>query len=173
MDMQTSNKRQSFGTFDILLRILFNTFIKISLHNHTVDLLIFFSATHDRYEDINEPKRPETSFGCMRPAKTQISLRIRAVWLESALSAWRNIASLATQYAHREDSDQTVRMRRLIWIFAGRTCPKVRSLTLRFNYYPWTKNWVSSEYHIPKNNMKGNYFKILNYWILWKTLIPA
>ena len=29
------------------------------------------------------------------------------------------------------DSDQTARMCRLIWIFAGRTCPKVRFLMLR------------------------------------------
>ena len=60
----------------------------------------------------------------MRPTKTQISLRARAVWSESSLSAWRNVAPLAIQNAPGEDSDQTARMRRLIWIFAGRTCPK-------------------------------------------------
>ena len=73
----------------------------------------------------------------MRPAKTQISLRIRAVWSESSLSAWKkkkkkknykkkkkknNLASLAIENAPSEDSDQTARMRRLIWIFVGRTC---------------------------------------------------
>ena len=47
----------------------------------------------------------------------------------SLLSAWRNFASLAIQNAPSEDSDQTARMCRLIWIFAGRTCPKVRFLT--------------------------------------------
>ena len=57
-----------------------------------------------------------------------------ADWSESSLSAWRNFASLAIQNAPSEDSDQTARMRRLIWIFAGRTCPTVRFLTLRFNY---------------------------------------
>ena len=67
----------------------------------------------------------------MRPTKTPISLRIRAVWSESSLTAWRNFASLGIQNAPSEDSDQTVRMRRLIWIFAGRTCMKVRFLTLR------------------------------------------
>ena len=56
------------------------------------------------------------------PTKTQTSLRIRAVWSESSLSAWTTFASLAIQYAFSEDSDQTARMLRLIWIFAVRTC---------------------------------------------------
>ena len=42
----------------------------------------------------------------MRPAKTQISLRIRQVWSESSLSAWRKLGSLTTHWAHSEDSDQ-------------------------------------------------------------------
>ena len=53
-----------------------------------------------------------------RPVKTQISLGIRLVWSESSLFAWRKLGSLATHWAHREDSDQTGRMLRLIWIFA-------------------------------------------------------
>ena len=53
----------------------------------------------------------------VRPAKTQISLGIRPVCSESSLSAWRKLGSLATQW-----SDQTGRMPRLIWVFAGRTC---------------------------------------------------
>ena len=57
----------------------------------------------------------------VRPAKTQISLDTRPVWSESSLSAWRKLGSLATHWAHSEDSDQTGRMLWLIWIFAGRT----------------------------------------------------
>ena len=57
----------------------------------------------------------------VRPAKTQISLGIRPDWSESWLSAWRNLGSLATHWAQSEDSDQTGRMARLIWVFAGRT----------------------------------------------------
>ena len=57
----------------------------------------------------------------VRPAKTQISLGICPVWSESSLSAWRNLGPLATYWAHSEDSDQTGRMPRLIWVFAGRT----------------------------------------------------
>ena len=55
----------------------------------------------------------------MRQAKTQISLGICPVWSESPLSAWRKLRSLATHWAHSKDSDQTVRMPRLIWVFAG------------------------------------------------------
>ena len=58
----------------------------------------------------------------VRPAKTQISLGIHQVWTESSLSAWRKLWSLAILWAHSEDSDQTGRMPRLIWVFAGRTC---------------------------------------------------
>ena len=53
--------------------------------------------------------------------KTLISLGIRLVWSGFSLSAWRKLGSLATQWAHSEDSDQTGRMPRLIWVFAGRT----------------------------------------------------
>ena len=41
---------------------------------------------------------------------------------KSSLSAWRKLGSLATHWAHREDSDQIGRMPRLIWVSAGRTC---------------------------------------------------
>ena len=59
----------------------------------------------------------------VHPAKTQISLGISIcpVWSESLLSAWRKLGSLATLWAHNEDSDQTGWMPRLIWVFAGHT----------------------------------------------------
>ena len=53
--------------------------------------------------------------------KTEISLCISPVWSESSLSAWRNLWSLATHKGQSEVSDQTGRMHRLIWVFAGRT----------------------------------------------------
>ena len=57
----------------------------------------------------------------VRPMKTQISQGICPVWSESSLSAWRNLGSLATHWAHSKDSDQTGRMPRLIRVFAGHT----------------------------------------------------
>ena len=52
--------------------------------------------------------------------------RLRSAWAsaqtdQSSLSAYRSIRFLATHWAHSEDSDQTGRMPRLIWVFAGRT----------------------------------------------------
>ena len=53
--------------------------------------------------------------------KTQSSLGIRPVWSESLLCAqWVAMGSVLLQ-ADSEDSDQTGRMRILIWVFAGRT----------------------------------------------------
>ena len=68
-----------------------------------------------------EPRHDKTNKIAVRLLKTQISLGIRPVWSESSLSAWRKLGSLATHWAHSEDSDQTGRMPRLIWVFAGRT----------------------------------------------------
>ena len=54
----------------------------------------------------------------LRPAKTQVSLGVHLIWLESLLPAWRNLGPLAILRAHNDDSDQTVQMPRLIWVFA-------------------------------------------------------
>ena len=69
---------------------------------------------------VYEPRHDKTNKMSVRPAKTQISPGIRLVWSESLLSAWK-LGSLSTQWAHSEDSDQTGRMPRLIWVFTGRT----------------------------------------------------
>ena len=114
------------------------------------------------------------------PTKTQISLRIRAVLLESSLSAWRNIASLAIQNAPSEDSDQTARMRSLIWIFAGRTCSKVQFQTLwlkcikcskAYYYIIITSFWVICNNLISINRMQKAIQKSLNHVHIMKALI--
>ena len=69
----------------------------------------------------NEPRNDKTNKMSVCPEKTQISLGISPVWSESSLSAWRKLGSLATHWAHSKDSDQTGRMPRLIWVFAGLT----------------------------------------------------
>ena len=68
------------------------------------------------------------------PAKTQNSLGIRPVWSESSLSAWRKHGPLATHEAHSEDSDQTGRMSRLIWVFSGRTFTLLVFVMSRLSY---------------------------------------
>ena len=50
-----------------------------------------------------EPSYDKTNKMTVRSAKIQISLGIRPVWSEISLSAWRNLASLATHSAHSED----------------------------------------------------------------------
>ena len=72
----------------------------------------------------------------MRQAKTQISLRIRPVWLESSLSAWRSTEPLAYHWAHRKGSDQTGRMPRLIWVFLNNLLKKKYSNCVNIGF--WT-----------------------------------
>ena len=60
--------------------------------------------------NLNQLWHDKTNTVAVRPAKTQIILGIRPVWSESSLSAWRKLGSLATHWAHSEDSDQTGRM---------------------------------------------------------------
>ena len=53
--------------------------------------------------------------------RIQISLGIRPVWSESSLCAQWVAKEPSFLHADSEDSDQTGRMSRLIWVFAGRT----------------------------------------------------
>ena len=76
-----------------------------------------YSGKHE----LHEPRHDKTNKMSVSPAKTQMSLGIRPVWSESSLPAWRKLGSLATHWAHSEDSDQTGRMPRQIWVVAGRT----------------------------------------------------
>ena len=70
---------------------------------------------------IYEPPRDKTNKVAVRPAKTQISLGIRQVWSESSLCDQWVAKDPSFLHADSEDSDQTGRMPRLIWAFAGRT----------------------------------------------------
>ena len=72
------------------------------------------------YHDVRNP-----TFGRVRPAKIQISLRILAVWSEFSLDAFWLAKDTKFLLADNEGSDQTARMRRLIWIFVGRTRKKL------------------------------------------------
>ena len=87
---------------------------------HKVLLSICFCAFMSLVNQMSRLTTKPTKWH-VRPAKTQISLGIHPVWSESSLSAWRKLGSLATHWAHSEDSDQTGRMPRLIWVFTGHT----------------------------------------------------
>ena len=70
-------------------------------------------------------------FGHVRPAKIQISLHILAVWSEHPLGAFWIYKTATSLWVDSVDSEQTVRMRRLIWAFVGRIYQKVRFLTVK------------------------------------------
>ena len=69
----------------------------------------------------HEQRLDKTNKMNVRPAKTQISLGIRPVWSESSLCAQWVAKNPSFLRADSEDSDQTGRIPRLIWVFAGRT----------------------------------------------------
>ena len=73
-----------------------------------------------------EPPHDKTYEVTVGLVKTQISLGIRPVgsesWSESSMCAQWVAKDPSFLHADSEDSDQTGRMPRLIWVFAGRTC---------------------------------------------------
>ena len=75
-----------------------------------VSQFFLFELPHDKTNKVT-----------VRPAKTQISLGIHPVWSESSLCAQRVAKDPSFFHADSEDSDQTGRMPRLIWVFAGST----------------------------------------------------
>ena len=100
-----------------------------------------------------EPRHDKTNKMSVRPVKTQISLGIRPVWSESSLSAWRKLGSLATHWAHSEDSDQTGRMPRLIWVFAGRTATLLVFVMSRLIYVCFASQNSSKVNQLYKGNV--------------------
>ena len=77
------------------------------------------------------------------PAKTQISLGIRPVWSESSLCAQWVAEDPMFRHADSKDSDQTGRMPRLIWPFAGHTsfCWFCHEATHICSEYSLTSPW--------------------------------
>ena len=110
----------------INLAISHSLFILSSLTLYKMGSCFSFWESMNKYTSeipisITEPRHDKTNNMAVRPVKTQISLGICPVWSESSLSAWRKLGSLATHWAHSEDSDQTGQMPRLIWVFTGCT----------------------------------------------------
>ena len=68
-----------------------------------------------------EPPHDKTNKMNVRQAKTQISLGIRPVWSESSQCAQWVAEEPNFLHADNEVSNQTGRLPRLIWVFAGRT----------------------------------------------------
>ena len=113
------------------------------------------------YESESDSNR---TFGNVRPAKIQISLRIRAVWSESSLGAFWIAMDAKLLHADNENSDQTEWMRRLIWVIVGRTCQKVRFPILRVIYWELTDDITDQELSFLLGTPRHILNKILMYF---------
>ena len=99
--------------------------------------------------------------------------------LRSAWAAWRKLGSLATHGAHSEDSDQTVRMPRLIWVFAG--CIVTLLVLLRGGTYVFMENYRKLSFNnlqipsisvsLQKKKKKKKKKKIPSFWCASFSLI--
>ena len=101
------------------LKVKCNSRNKVEVHN-----ILSYITLCLQIMNRNDKKR---MFGHVRPTKTNQPAH-------SDQSPSCRLKKLCIQNAPSEDSDQTARMRRLIWIFAGCTCTKVRFLMLRMKY---------------------------------------
>ena len=99
----------------------------------------------------------QRTFGHVRPTKIRINLRVLAVLSESSPGSFWIAKNAKFLYADNKNSDQTARIRRLLWVFVGRTCPKLRFPTLRLRiwgtnkkeqhrYFAWTVQIISRKY---------------------------
>ena len=90
--------------------------------NAMFDAVLLSNSQHftDKSQSIDEPWHVKTNKMNVHPAKTQISLGIPPVWSESSLYAQWLAKDPSFLHADSEDSDQTGRMPRLIWVFARR-----------------------------------------------------
>ena len=71
----------------------------------------------------------------VHPAKTQISLDIHPVWSESSMCVQWVAKGPSFLHADSEDSDQSGRLPRLIWVFAGRTSHFVGFVMMQLTYF--------------------------------------
>ena len=90
----------------------------------------------------------------VRPAKIQISLGIRPDWSEVSLCAQWVSKDPSFLHADGEYSDQTGRMPRLIWVFAGCTCHFVGFVVRRLK---WTADVKSLAANALKRKPLCNY----------------
>ena len=80
-----------------------------------------YHTLYNSLMELFEPPHDKTNKVAMRPTKTQISLGIRPVRSESSLCVQWIAKDPTFLHVDSEDTDQTGRMPRLIWVFAGRT----------------------------------------------------
>ena len=111
----------------------------------------------------NEPPHDKTNKMTVRPAKTQISLDIHPVWSESSLCAQWVAKDTSFLHADSEDSDQTGRTTRLIWVFTGCTCHFVGFVTRQLKCFACDDVCLCTiNTEISLSSIKKKMFKWLN-----------
>ena len=134
----------SFGTPHLWRLHVCAYAVNIWLYMYGVQLtLIAYCQITLRWKSMGwwfEPPHDKTNNVAVRPAKTQISLGIRPVWSESSLCSKWIAKDTSFLHADSEDSDQTGRMPRLTWVFAGRTVILL-VLSCRGSFCPLASLW--------------------------------
>ena len=104
----------------------------------------------------------------VRPAKTQINLGIPPVWSESSLCTQWVAEGPRFLHADSEDSDQTGRMPRLIWVFAGPTLTLL-VLSCRGSYWHFLcvlfQQTSSSKHNYIEKFLRSPYLCIMGFLI--------
>ena len=90
----------------------------------------------------------------VRPSNIQINLSIRPVWSEPSLCAQWVAKDPSFLHEDSEDSDQTGRIPRPIWVFAGRTCNFVGFVMRRLTFISLFLVNFSFVYREPVVNQK-------------------
>ena len=116
-------------------------FLQTEKTDQTADLSLYL------YKPLFEPWHDKTNKMSVRSVKTHISLGIRPVWSESLLCSQWVAKDPSFLHADSEDSDQTGRMPRLIWVFAGRTSHFVGFVMSRLNCWK-TKQILTYNCHL-------------------------
>ena len=114
----------------------------------------------------NKPQRPGTYLRSYAPGKDSD----QPAHTEALLGAFWIDKEAKFHLADNKDSDQTAWMRSLIRVFVGRTCKKVRFLTLRLQYEkadtPWDNNDCSCYLLVQilflSNGQKKDYWFVLH-----------
>ena len=89
-----------------------------------------------------QPWNDKTNKMSVCPAKTQISLGIHPICSESSLCAQWVAKDPRFLHADSQDSDQTGRMPRLIWVFAERTLILLLLSCPGSNYFKISKTYI-------------------------------
>ena len=102
--------------------------------------------------------------------------RLRSAWLSTQSD--QSLGSLATHWAHSEDSDQTGWMPRLIWVFAGHTvtflvlscCGSYGMSRFCYSWCSWRYNFILVGFTYPTE--KWVWYRAVN-GVLQSAVLPG